>query len=1132
MARMTNGETNGVTDRILNPWDTLKNPPAAYRSVPLWSWNDLLEKKELERQIEEMHRAGIGGFFMHARGGLQTPYMGEEWMEAIRTLIEKSRELGMSAWFYDENGWPSGFADGKVPAKGLDYQQKRLVCEQAPFQDVPAERIIGWYAAGAEGGADYRLLPPGEEARADLRICYDVNPYYTDTLSSMAVKEFINTTYERYWKQFGEEYGGELSGVFTDEPQFGRGGLPWSFELEGMFTRRHGGSVKEVLPALFLDTVGASRARYAYWETVTFMFTQAYAKQIGDWCAGRGWSATGHVVDEQELMHQVTSVGDPMAFYEHLQIPGCDWLGRFVGSDAMVPKQVSSVARQLGKKRAITESFGCSGWNVSFADLKRIGEWQFVHGINLMCQHLQGYSLRGLRKRDYPPSLFYQQPWWSDYKGFNDYFARLSLLLSEGTGQAEVLLLHPVRTAWMLQRGGDYSAVIPYHEAFAQLTRWLCQSLTEHDYGSEGIIAGHGRVSGGSFIVGEAAYRVVIVPPSVTVDRRTAELLREFSAQGGTLIVFEPYPVLVDGQEDAEFARFMQAAALPEWSCEALCRAVSAGAGPFLRIYGENGEPVAADTLNVRTLELAGSILHYVVNSGTEFYPLLNIQLTRQGIVSLVDLETGAIHPVEQEPLERNLMERELLEKGQLERDLMEREPLEQELMELEQVQVEQKQMGQQLQPQGVRLQLPLHPGQSYMLKVDPIPASAPFAGDSKAVAFEGPGEDSENQDAVTVRPADIREHADIRAAAAVKLGHTGEERSVREQSDHQERLQIVLAADWEVVHADLNSLTLDNARLRVDGGEWSEPQPVIFIQEQLLAYGRTVTAELEFAFAVSFDTARQREMYLVIERPEELEIELNGARVETAGSGWWRDISFRTVDISGLAAAGRNTLVLRMEFRGSQEISERLARARAFEAEGNKLTIDQELESIYLLGDFGVQSGSEFTDGERRAVFTEGPFQLMEPARHVQTGDLTRQGFPFFSGSLRLRQTLAFDAAQALGAQWFFQAPPDAIVTKLFINGVEVHSFLWEPYHADISSFLHSGSNVIELELTGSCRNLLGPHHHIKGEVYKVGPDSYKDKPGWTDKDLDKDTHVYQTRYAFVKFGLAAPPLIYVEQA
>lgn len=86
---------------------------------------------------------------------------------------------------------------------------------------------------------------------------------------------------------------------------------------------------------------------------------------------------------------------------------------------------------------------------------------------------------------------------------------------------------------------------------------------------------------------------------------------------------------------------------------------------------------------------------------------------------------------------------------------------------------------------------------------------------------------------------------------------------------------------------------------------------------------------------------------------------------------------------------------------------------------------------------------------------------------------------------------------------------------------------FLWEPYEADITAYLQPGVNEIVLVLTGSCRNLLGPHHHIKGEVYKVGPDSYRDKPGWTDKDLKPDIHVYQDRYCFVRFGLAAAPAI-----
>ena len=51
-----------------------KDIPNKYKSFPFWSWNDELEEEELVRQIDWMHESGIGGFFMHARGGLTTPY--------------------------------------------------------------------------------------------------------------------------------------------------------------------------------------------------------------------------------------------------------------------------------------------------------------------------------------------------------------------------------------------------------------------------------------------------------------------------------------------------------------------------------------------------------------------------------------------------------------------------------------------------------------------------------------------------------------------------------------------------------------------------------------------------------------------------------------------------------------------------------------------------------------------------------------------------------------------------------------------------------------------------------------------------------------------------------------------------
>lgn len=81
-----------------------KNIPKKYRPIPFWSWNDKLEVAETVDQIEKMENVGIGGFFMHARGGLKTEYMGDEWFQNVEASIEKAEELGMYPWAYDENG--------------------------------------------------------------------------------------------------------------------------------------------------------------------------------------------------------------------------------------------------------------------------------------------------------------------------------------------------------------------------------------------------------------------------------------------------------------------------------------------------------------------------------------------------------------------------------------------------------------------------------------------------------------------------------------------------------------------------------------------------------------------------------------------------------------------------------------------------------------------------------------------------------------------------------------------------------------------------------------------------------------------------------------------------------------------
>ncbi|CAM4372605.1 hypothetical protein L1N85_22915 [Paenibacillus alkaliterrae] len=63
---------------------------------------------------------------MHTRQGLSMPYMGEQFMDAVEVAADEALAQGLEAWCYDENGWPSGTANGVVPALGVSYQQKSL----------------------------------------------------------------------------------------------------------------------------------------------------------------------------------------------------------------------------------------------------------------------------------------------------------------------------------------------------------------------------------------------------------------------------------------------------------------------------------------------------------------------------------------------------------------------------------------------------------------------------------------------------------------------------------------------------------------------------------------------------------------------------------------------------------------------------------------------------------------------------------------------------------------------------------------------------------------------------------------------------------------------------------------------
>ena len=490
-----------------------------YRPIPFWSWNEKLNVPETLRQVGLMDDVGIGGFFMHARGGLQTEYMGEEWFENVGACVDEAERRGMHAWAYDENGWPSGFGSGIVNGKGEKFQQKYLrVRTFDPATETPeGDRVICTF----ENYCFY----------------YDVNPFYVDTLDAEVTADFINEIYEPYFAK----YGSRFDGFFTDEPQISRSGIPWSLTMPAQYEKAYGEPIYDRLIELFEARGDYQTTRMRFWKLVTELFSKNFMKQIHDWCQAHNLKFTGHLVLEEHMYDQLVSNGACMPHYEYFDIPGMDWLCRPI-MPCLTPMQLASAAAQTGKKQILSEAFALCGHNVGHDELKRNYEWMMVRGVNLLCQHLEGYSLRGIRKRDYPPAMYCQQPWWADYKMFNDAMSRIGMLLAEGQITCDTLLMHTQTSAWICYDDKTNEHLNDYN---FQLNAYMLDLEAKHigyHLGDEILMERHGRVEGKELVIGNMRYKRVVLPPHIAFLENTEKLLAEFKAAGGQIVTLDEIP--------------------------------------------------------------------------------------------------------------------------------------------------------------------------------------------------------------------------------------------------------------------------------------------------------------------------------------------------------------------------------------------------------------------------------------------------------------------------------------------------------------------------------------------------------------------------------------------------------------
>ena len=573
-------------------------PTSEYRGAPFWAWNCALERKELLWQIDRLKEMGLGGFHMHCRSGMSTPYLTDEFMGLVGACVEKAKKENMLAWLYDEDRWPSGAAGGIV-TKDLRYRARTLlITPNIQENETPLARY-GVTLDENECLKSYRMLGQGDTPAPDemvrfayLTIAKDDSWYnnqaYLDTLNPQAVRRFLEVTHERSAQCFQKEFGGVIPAIFTDEPQFSSKGmltfpadavdvrLPWTEDLEETYRAAYGQSLLAALPEILweLPEDRPSAARYHYHDHLTERFAQAFADQVGAWCEKHGLMLTGHMMEEPTLQSQTGMLGEAMRSYRGFQLPGIDMLCD--RREYTTAKQAQSAAHQFGRPGVLSELYGVTNWDYEFRGHKSQGDWQAALGVTVRVQHLSWVSMEGEAKRDYPASISYQSPWYKEYRYVEDHFARLNTALTRGRPHVRVGVVHPIESYWLHFGPQSQTAArrAEMDERFQQVTQWLLHGLIDFDFICESLLPGQCASGGAPLQVGEMRYDAIVIPGCETLRATTLERLEAFQAAGGRLIFLGDVPRFMDAAPSGRPAKLAERALRVPYACYDLLEAL------------------------------------------------------------------------------------------------------------------------------------------------------------------------------------------------------------------------------------------------------------------------------------------------------------------------------------------------------------------------------------------------------------------------------------------------------------------------------------------------------------------------------------------------------------------------------
>ena len=437
-----------------------------------WWWmGSAVDKENLGWNLDQYAKAGIGAVEITPLYGVQgndkndIPYLSPKWMEMLRFVEKKDKELGIETDMATGTGWPFGgpwvplseaackavFVDTIVdvkkklmdinftlPDKERNFAKLKVIKAYPVAGAIKKKRVIALYESRTRQMVK-RAAPGGEG-------------YVIDHFDSTAVTHYlahIDSAFTASGTPFPHTFFNDSYEVY---------GANWTPTLLTEFENMHGYKLQDKFPE-FLD--GDAIVVSDYRETLGEMLLHNFTKQ---------WTAWAHKHGAITRNQAHGSPANLIDCYAAVDIPEIEGFGltdfgikglrkdpgktRPNFSDLSMLKYAPSAAHITGKKYTSSETFTwlTEHFRTSLSQMKPDMDLMFCAGVNHMFFHGTAYS----PKNDpWPGWKFYASidmsptnSIWRDAPELMKYITHCQTYLQWGQPDNDFLVYLPVRDMW------------------------------------------------------------------------------------------------------------------------------------------------------------------------------------------------------------------------------------------------------------------------------------------------------------------------------------------------------------------------------------------------------------------------------------------------------------------------------------------------------------------------------------------------------------------------------------------------------------------------------------------------------------------------------------------------------------